>query len=112
MAPAQERTRFKELAERFDQYRKKPFPNPGPDPDIQDLHGELAAYDAELAGSISRILRGEKLRFGRFGRGRDLARRIRELRQEKPEASALLDGYLEIYEQLQEMIDLAEGISS
>ena len=87
------------------------FPKPQTDdPQILSLRAELATYDAEIAGLLSWVVRGEKFS-KRYPRERKLGQRIRSLLELKPHHSELLLAYQRIYNELQEMIDLAESIA-
>lgn|GEM_PF-6122144 len=110
MGAVREETSLKKLAEKFAQYQKKSFPDPGDDSDMQDLDEGLLEYGYRVANYISRVLRGEVSRLGRFQRWRRLGKRIERLMMGKPEFAERLREYSEIYERLEELLDMAEAL--
>ena len=95
------------LAEKYEILRKKPFPVRGDVPnEIQRLHADMAVYSAESAGMITRRLEGK--RFWRYDRNPGIPNRIRSLLKRYPEHSQLLLQYQQTYNDIQELIDLAE----
>lgn len=90
----------------------RPFPElPVDDPEIVDLHAELWEYDLAIVGRISRVLKGKKGRWGRHSRYPELQKRIELLLQRKPGYAPLLRMYQQNYDELQEMIAIAERVT-
>jgi len=87
-----------------------PFPSSHPDETIQAVHDHLIVYDAEVAGHVSRILKGELAAKDSLSENPALRDEIRRLLREKHEAADLLGRYLEEYDRLSRMIALARAL--
>ncbi len=88
-------------------HRKTPFPPSHSDMDIQEVHDHLIVYDAEVAGLVSRVLEGDKKASEMLKEFPWLRQRIVELRDRLEGAKELLDRYLDKYDRLAKMVDLA-----
>jgi hypothetical protein len=105
----QEAEQAQKLAEKLATYKKRSFPDPGGDPDLQDIDEGLLEYDYKVTSYVSRLLQGSAPRKGKFRRWQRLGRRIRRLVHEGPELSESVHAYLEIYQALEELLDAAEA---
>ncbi len=106
--PSGDGTRLEELAGKLAKIRDKRFPDPGGDSDIQDVDEGLLEYKYRVDGYVSSILEGKVVHLWKFRRWRRLGKRISRLIQERPGSAHTLERYLEIYEGLEELINLAE----
>jgi hypothetical protein len=99
---------IEELELLYRQFLMIPFPPSHDDEEIQDIHDTLIVYDAEVAGLVSRILKGEKVAGKHLREDPKLRRRIEDLIERKREADDLLRLYLEYYGRLAQLISLAK----
>ncbi len=103
------------LLARFRDVTSGPFPRPTTDdPGIWDIHGDLADWDSDIAGYMSRVVR-------KFEKGRRpllrvrlkipwFEKKIRKLLQEKPEHTAILLEYRKQYQRWIGFSELAEHL--
>ena len=88
-------------------HRSIPFPPSHSDLDIQEVHDHLIVYDAEVAGLVSRVLEGDNEAKEMLKGFPWLRERIVELRERERGARELLDRYLDKYDRLARMVELA-----
>lgn len=112
MGKAQREELLQLLKDKFQEHERRPFPHPEEpvDPEIGELHGDLAEYDYYQTGWISRIIEKGKAPLWRARGDPRLAGRIQSLQHRKPESLKLLQAYQGVHEELQEMIDIINGL--
>ena len=96
------------LKARFRAHAQRRFPRPTDDPELSNLHAELAEYDANIAGYASRMVEGESFRWEVLGPDPRIEKRIRQLLRKKPGQADLIRAYQEEYERIQELIKVAK----
>ncbi len=100
-----------ELESLYKSHRSLPFPPSHKNEEIQGVHDRLVVYDAEVAGLISRILKGDLSAKTSLREAHGLRRRPEALVRRMPEASGLLNRYLEELDRLAEIVRLAREVT-
>ncbi len=103
-------TARQELEHLYNVHRGTPFPPSHPDKEVQILHDRLVLYDAEVAGLVLRVLRGQSDAPRRMKEDADLRRQIEAVMVRRRDAADLLAQYLQNYDRLVEMVKLSKSI--
>jgi hypothetical protein len=102
----------KKLRKLFETYGNSGFPSSHSDEMIQDIHDDLVLFDAHIAGLISTILEKDSSYKSRLYKDEDLGKRIENALKDDMNPTELLHEYLNRYNRLVEMINLAQRLKS
>lgn len=101
------------LRDKWDSHFGKPFPNPvdfnGDDETIWALFEQIKEIDDYVSSIVEDVLRGKR-HFLRLSIDSWPSKRMQESLKQKPQYSEAVRAYLRIYEELKEIVNLADEI--
>lgn len=74
------------------------------------IFADLVLYDGEVEGRMSQVIKGSQKPRHHYDRANGLGQKMREMIKRYPD-SELLRSYLKEYDELQEMLDVAEKMA-
>jgi hypothetical protein len=96
----------------FEEFKALPFPDDSDDPNLSEIHAELAEYDGFVAGLIDSILAGAKVLPNELQIDKKLRSRLTELlNSSNTEVKNEAESYLEYLNKLEQLVQSARLVA-
>ena len=99
------------LRRAFERLRARNFPNDSGDEQSSELHAELAEYDGYIAGRITTLLGGGRLRNSDLKPDDDLRRRLVMLAKSSSLGAATATKYLAYLDEVDSLLIMARSLT-
>jgi len=95
------------LKSAFDSFGRLPFPKGSADEQLSELHAQLAAYDASIAGLVTRLIKGISVSKNELRLDLELKHRLKRISQARPQNADEARAYLEYLSSLTRLVEIA-----